>query len=161
MKKLLGIGAALMLVMALVAVPVAADPEEPEWIFEEDMIFNDAEVEDVLVIEKEYTRSDLITNQAFRGAEGVTTVQQAAGNANALQSNVKVEGLTAANEFELSAQEAEIEEVFVLAKEYSRTDKIAGHAFQDATGITTVNMSSGNANILQSNVEVEIGATLD
>jgi len=161
MKKLLGIGAALMLVMALVAVPVAAEYDEPELMFEDEMNFDEAEIEDVLVIEKEYTRSDVITNQAFRGAEGITTVQQAAGNTNILESNVKVEGLTAANEFELSAQEAEIEEVLVLSKEYSRTDKIAGNAFRDVSGITTVNMSSGNANILQSTVEVELGYYLD
>ena len=53
--------------------------------------------------------------------------------------------------------EVEVEEVLILERHYSRTDTISGNAFQNATGITTVNSSAGNANVLQSNVEVNIG----
>lgn len=154
MKKLLGYSAVLMVLLALVAAPVAA-----EYMPEADLNFDEAESEELFIGSEFYQRSDLITGNAFQGAMGITTVQQAAGNANVLESNVEVAaGLDAADDIELSAQEVEVEEVLILERHYSRTDTISGNAFQDATGITTVNTSSGNANILQSNVEVNIGA---
>ena len=168
MKKLLGIGILLMVLLALVAVPAAAqvgplNGEMPAEELEFDLIFDEAETEYLFIGEEFYERSDVITGNAFQGAMGITTVQQAAGNTSILESNVEVNAaadLEPADELELSAQEVEIEGVLLLERHYSRTDTISGNAFQNATGITTVNMSSGNANILQSNVEVNIGGGL-
>ena len=163
MKKLLGYSAVLMVLLALVAAPVAAQEglnNMPEEELELDVIFDEAEAEEIFIGEEFYERSDLITGNAFQGVMGITTVQQAAGNASVLESNVEVNaaGLEPANALELSAQEVEVEEVLILERHYSRTDTISGNAFQNATGITTVNSSTGNANVLQSNVEVNIGA---
>ncbi len=162
MKKLLGYSAVLMVLLALVAAPVAAQEGlniMPEEELELDVIFDEAETEEIFIGEEFYERSDLITGNAFQGAMGITTVQQAAGNASVLESNVEVNAadLEPADELALSAQEVEVEEVLILERHYSRTDTISGNAFQNATGITTVNSSAGNANVLQSNVEVNIG----
>ena len=164
MKKLLGIGTVLMVLLALVAVPAAAqvgplNEEMPAEELEFDLIFDEAETEYLFIGEEFYERSDVITGNAFQGAMGITTVQQAAGNASVLESNVEVNAadLEPADELALSAQEVEVEEVLILERHYSRTDTISGNAFQNATGITTVNSSAGNANVLQSNVEVNIG----
>lgn len=165
MKKLLGIGTALMVLLALIAVPAAAqgvlfNGEMPGFFEGEDLIFDEAEVEEIYIGEKFYERNDVITNNAFREALGITTVQQAAGNTSILESNVGIEGLEGADQFELSAQEVEIEEILVMEKHYNRADTISGNAFMEATGITTVQQSAGNANILQSNVEVHVGPAL-
>ncbi|MDZ7671220.1 MAG: hypothetical protein U5K53_00010 [Halanaerobiales bacterium] len=165
MKKLLGIGTALMLALVLVAVPVLADGPgwggPPSGGFEfletEDLVFDEVEIEDLFIMSKEYQRDDVITNNAFYNVEGITTVQLSAGNANVLETNVDITTLALASDLDLSAQEIEIEDIKFLEKEYSRSDVISGHAFQGATGITTVNMSSGNANVLQANIGVNIG----
>ncbi|HKL12162.1 MAG TPA: hypothetical protein VJ907_01000 [Halanaerobiales bacterium] len=163
MRKLLGIGTALMVLMVLVAVPAVAqeafnNEEMPGYYYGEDVIFDDAETEEIYIGEEIYYRDDLITNNAFRDALGITTVQQAAGNASVLESNVTIEGLEEADEFELSAQEVEVEEVLIMERDYTRVDTISGNAFRNATGITTVQQAAGNANVVQSNVEVNIGA---
>jgi hypothetical protein len=165
MKKLLGIGTALMLALVLVAVPVLADGPgyggPPEFDFEylenEDLVFDEVELEELFIMSWDYQRDDVITNNAFYDAEGITTVQLSAGNTNILETNVDVTTIALANDLDLSAQEIEVEEVMLFDKRYNRSDVISGHAFQGTTGITTVNMSSGNANVLQANIGVDIG----
>ena len=165
MKKLLGIGTALMLALVLVAVPVLADgpgpifegPPEFEYLETEDLVFDEVELEELFIMSWDYQRDDVITNNAFYNAEGITTVQLSAGNTNILETNVDVTTLALANDLDLSAQEIEVEEVMLFDKRYNRSDVISGHAFQGVSGITTVNMSSGNANVLQANIGVNIG----
>lgn len=168
MKKLFGIGTALLLALVLVAVPVLADGPgfggpggndgfDFEYLETEDLVFDETEIEDLFIMSREYQRDDVITDNAFYNAEGITTVQLSAGNTNLLETNVDVTTLALADDLDLSAQEIEIEDIVLLEKKYNRSDVISGHAFQGATGITTVNMSSGNANVLQANIGVNIG----
>lgn len=100
-------------------------------------------------------RQGTITEDAFKDAVGITTVQMSAGNGNAVQSNVGLDIFAAAAD-----DLAETMAVTVEAESYDmgalRQDLISGNAFSSVCGITTVQMSSGNANVLQSSVEVAL-----
>lgn len=116
------------------------------------------ELEGLFITEKAYNRFDLIEGNAFQNAEGITTVQQAAGNGVLLQANVDVDINQMKNMMRGYGGKSgglEVEGLYLLEKDYSRFDKIAGNAFQNAVGITTVQMSSGNGNILQANVNLD------
>lgn len=100
-------------------------------------------------------RGDLIDENAFQNAAGITTVQLSTGNGNVLQSNTRI-ALANADVDDLVgtvalAFDPESGESYVM-----RRDKIADNAFQNVAGITTVQMSSGNGNALQANVNIEV-----
>jgi hypothetical protein len=119
------------------------------------------ELEGLFITEKAYNRFDLIDVNAFQNAEGIITVQQAAGNGILQQANVDVDINKMTKMMRGYGGKGskvgglEVEGLYLLEKDYSRFDKISGNAFQNAVGITTVQMSSGNGNIQQANISLD------
>ncbi len=101
-------------------------------------------------------RFDKIDDEAFENATGVTTVQMSAGNGNILQSAQNVLVLNDVCDADLQEVNAKIYKTVSFDDYDKRFDKISGEAFQNATGITTVQMSSGNGNILQAGLNVQV-----
>jgi len=109
----------------------------------------------LVVYEKYYTRFDKLSGSVFSDAEGIVTVQQSAGNTNAQLSNVGLD-VKFMGDIDLAGVGQTIGCIIVTEKDYMRFDEISGSAFAGAAGILTVQQSSGNANLQQSNVDVEI-----
>ncbi len=97
-----------------------------------------------------------ISGEAFFESVGITTVNMAAGNANIVQANTGLE-ILAVDGVELEGATATTVNSTFNESGTVRYDEISGNAFAGATGITTVQMSSGNGNVLQSNVNVGVG----
>lgn len=159
MKKYFGITLVVMLLMVLCAIPsFAQGHEEPYYT-------HDLDLDAVIVLgayyDGSYTRWDTIEGNAFSGASGITTVNLSSGNGNVLETNVEVSAYNEASMMELDGSlilAAGIYDFFSCGSNgyYTRWDSISDNAFMNATGITSVNMSSGNGNALQTNVGIEV-----
>jgi hypothetical protein len=160
MKKYFGITLVVMLLMVLFAVPSFALANGEELL--EPYFTHDLELDAIMIegfyFDGRYTRWDKIENSAFRGAEGITSVNLASGNGNILETNVDVTALAPANSLDLNASIISVSGVYMdtCCCEYMRWDSISDNAFRDVMGITSVNMSSGNGNALQTNVGIEV-----
>lgn len=109
----------------------------------------------LVLYEKYYSRFDKLSGSVFTDSEGIITVQQSAGNTNAQLSNVGLD-VKYMGDIDLAGVGQTIGCVVITEKDYMRFDEISGSAFAGAAGILTVQQSSGNANLQQSNVDVEI-----
>jgi len=109
----------------------------------------------VTFMAKNYERYSEITNSAFAGAHGILTTQLASGNANAQSSAVYVD-VKFLGDIDLVPVGQSVNGSLFLEKNYMRYDAISGNAFAGAVGILTTQLSSGNANLQQSIVDIEI-----
>lgn len=100
-------------------------------------------------------RYDLLDENAFQNAAGITTVQLSTGNGNVLQGNTRI-ALANADVDDLVSTMVEVVCPDSEDEYYERYDLVTGNVFQNVAGITTVQMSSGNGNALQANVNIEV-----
>lgn len=169
MKKLFGISLVVMFILAFMVVPALGQElrfidivETPDCAelectcFSHDFLLEGAVIYDVDLYDTNYTRWDLIEKNAFQNVHGITTVNLASGNGNLLNADIDVTALAKANSMDLTLSLAGIIDVDSNDHCYTRWDVITDKAFQNAIGITTVQMSSGNANILQTSVGIEV-----
>lgn len=120
-----------------------------------------------------YSRSDIIGGGSFDGASGIITAQLSSGDANILHSTVRVNAYTSSgidvqvadntNSEVLVVSDLELQEVMVgtyiyVTQEgsYQRSDIIDG-SFNGASGIVTIQTSSGAANVVTSTVSIGYG----
>ncbi len=147
MKKLISIIVMCLLVVVSLAFSVAAAPQ--------DMI---AELSNVESYETYTSQFNQVSDTALEDVTGGLMVQMVAGNGNIMQANSSFEGYSSSDVIpdDVKTQEirASISNVSSHDTYVSRYNTIGGNAFTNATGITTVQMSSGNGNILQSNVSI-------
>ena len=109
----------------------------------------------VTFMAKYYERYSEITNSSFAGAHGILTTQLASGNANAQSSAVYVD-VKFLGDIDLVPVGQSVNSSLFLEKNYMRYDAITGNAFAGAVGIVTTQLSSGNANLQQSIVDIEM-----
>jgi hypothetical protein len=112
-------------------------------------------VNGVMFMEKYYERYDLIDGNAYSGSHGILTTQLSAGNANAQSSAVYVD-VTFLRDIDLVPVGQSVNGTLFIEKNYMRYDAIGGNAFSGAVGILTTQLSSGNANLQQSIVDIEV-----
>lgn len=162
MKKYFGITLVVMLLMVLCAVPSFAEEHDIIEELTEEFYTHDIVLDGVIIMgdynDGKYTRWDEIKHDAFRNAEGITSVNLSSGNGNVLETNVDISALAEASSLDLTGSMIFITGSYMdkPCKSYMRWDTISNNAFRDVVGITSVNMSSGNGNVLQTNLGIEV-----
>lgn len=114
----------------------------------------DAYLVDPYTKEQYRYRYDEIDDFAFQKAAGILTLQLSSGNGNILQANTRI-AIANADVKDLVYTYAKSCDATSYETYLKRGDYITGSAFQFAAGIITLQMSCGNGNILQSNVNIE------
>ena len=109
----------------------------------------------IMFLEKGYNRHSEIMGSAYSGAHGIVTTQLSSGNINLQLSNIAVD-VKFMHDADLMAVGQLATGLLIHEKNYMRYDAIGGSAFSGAVGIITTQLSSGNGNLQQSFVDVEV-----
>ena len=116
-------------------------------------------VNGVMFMEKNYERSDVINGGSYANAHGIVTTQMSSGNSN-LQSAAIYADVKYLGDIDLVPVGQSVNGVLFLEKGYMRYDMIGGGAFANAVGIITTQLSSGNANLQQAIVDIEVNPSV-